>query len=389
MLTLRLVKKIGYIFLLANSYAGLCLFLLAHLYPSIYTLLPAYLLLGATLGPAWISKWNLVVFFASRISCGQHECSGNTSTIDGMDDHKLYCNRDERVRRLGRWYHAAENLGIVVGALIASTLMTVCSSGQSSCFYGTAVSLGSSDGSVNATPSLATTDVASNFSVTTVATAWTIGGVVQPAEGVAFHPNGTGSLSRRDREYGNYDTYIEATIASDLLIDSMFNMNEHGKRICGVDSCPVHRYYGAVEHNYSTSLSQLDTYPGTMPIIGVYVLLALIALTLTGLSQQVDNTFKCDRVRGMTDTLLFAGPMAYFIGTEQAYVLGDFMKVRLSYFCFYVWILIYVLLLGVCFVFVGSSNCCRSDDRNGIDATNRFLHFKHVAAAYQAIRCFR
>lgn len=330
MLTLRLVKKIGYIFLLASSYAGLCLFLLAHLYPSIYTLLPAYLLLGATLGPAWISKWNLVVFFASRISCGQHECSGNTSTIDGMDDHKLYCNRDERVRRLGRWYHAAENLGIVVGALIASTLMTACSSGQSSCFYGTAASLGtgSSDSFVNATPSIATTDVASNFSVTTVATAWTIGGVVQPVEG--FLPNGSGSLSRRDKEYGSYDAYIEPTIASDLLIDNMFNMNEHGKRICGVDSCPVQRYYGAVEHNYSSSLSQLDTYPGTMPIIGVYVLLAVIALTLTCLSQQVDNTFKCDRVRGMTDTLLFAGPMAYFIGTEQAYVLGDFMKVSLS-----------------------------------------------------------
>lgn len=333
MLTLRLVKKIGYIFLLASSYAGLCLFLLAHLYPSIYTLLPAYLLLGATLGPAWISKWNLVVFFASRISCGQHECSGNTSTIDGMDDHKLYCNRDERVRRLGRWYHAAENLGIVVGALIASTLMTVCSSGQSSCFYGTAASLdaGSSDGFVNVTPPVVTSDVAANVSVITVPTAWTVGSVPQP---VAFLPNGTGSLSRRDKEYANYDAYIEPTIASDLLIDSMFNMNEHGKRICGVDSCPVH--YGAVEHNYSSSLSQLDTYPGTMPIIGIYILLALIALTLTGLSQQVDNTFKCDRVRGMTDTVLFAGPMAYFIGTEQAYVLGDFMKVRLSCYWFYV-----------------------------------------------------
>lgn len=267
-----------------------------------------------------------MVFFASRISCGQHECSGNTSTIDGMDDHKLYCNRDERVRRLGRWYHAAENLGIVVGALIASTLMTVCSSGQSSGFYGTAASLGtgSSDGFVNTTPSIATTDMSSNFSATTVATAWSIGAVVQPVDGNAFLPNGS---NRRDKEYGNYDAYIEPTMTSDLLIDSMFNMNEHGKRICGVDSCPVQRYYGSTEYNYSSSLSQLDTYPGTMPIIGVYVLLALIALTLTCLSQQVDNTFKCDRVRGMTDTLLFAGPMAYFIGTEQAYVLGDFMKV--------------------------------------------------------------
>lgn len=233
----------------------------------------------------------------------------------------MYCNRDERVRRLGRWYHAAENLGIVVGALIASTLMTACSNGQSSGSYGT--------GSDNATPSIATTDPATNFSVATVATAWTIGAVVQPAEDVTFLPNGSGWLNRRDKEYGSYDAYIEPTMVSDLLIDSMFNMNEHGKRICGVDSCPVQRNHAAIEYNYSSNVIQLETYPGTMPIIGLYMLLALIALTVTCLSQKVDNTFKCDRIRGMTDTLLFAGPMAYFIGTEQAYVLGDFMKVSL------------------------------------------------------------
>uniref|UniRef100_A0A182SEY0 Sugar phosphate transporter domain-containing protein n=1 Tax=Anopheles maculatus TaxID=74869 RepID=A0A182SEY0_9DIPT len=28
----------------------------------------------------------------------------------------------------------------------------------------------------------------------------------------------------------------------------------------------------------------------------------------------------------MSDTLLFAGPLAYFVGTEQAYMMADFMK---------------------------------------------------------------
>ena len=132
---MQIIKKIGYIFLLCISYAGLCLFLIAHIYPSIYTLFPAYLILGLTLGPAWVSKWNLVVFFASRISCGQHECSNTTSTLDGgTDEHgKVFCNRDERVRRLARWYHATENLGIVIGALIASWVMTSCI--HTGCFY--------------------------------------------------------------------------------------------------------------------------------------------------------------------------------------------------------------------------------------------------------------
>lgn len=104
LLTTRIVKKIGYVLLLVASYAGLCIFLLAHLYPLVYVLIPGYLILGVTLGPSWIAKWNLVVFFASRISCGQNDCNNTSTTVDGNDEHKTFCNRDERVRRLARWY---------------------------------------------------------------------------------------------------------------------------------------------------------------------------------------------------------------------------------------------------------------------------------------------
>lgn len=356
-LTMKIIKKIGYIILLASSYAGLCLFLLAHLYPSMYTLLPAYLLLGATLGPAWISKWNLVVFFASRISCGQNECSNNASTIDGLEDHKMYCNRDERVRRLARWYHAAENLGIVLGAIIASLVMTSCTTtNDAGCFYNKL-----SSNSILLSKDLFTTTQANTFSVdlqnvslnrynttssslpvtttevvveTTTATTklttttTTIGSTIVNDVGVlADVQNGT-TFTKKEKEY-NYDMYMDqATLSpsSDQLMDSMFNTNEHGDRICGADSCPVSIYY-ATEFNYSKSIGQLDTHPGTIPLIIIYIGLGLIALMLTCISQPIDNSFKCDTVKGMTDTLLFAGPMAYFIGTEQGYVLGDFTKV--------------------------------------------------------------
>lgn len=43
LLTTRIVKKIGYVVLLVGSYAGLCIFLLAHLYPLVYILLPGIL----------------------------------------------------------------------------------------------------------------------------------------------------------------------------------------------------------------------------------------------------------------------------------------------------------------------------------------------------------
>lgn len=134
--------------LLLAAYAALCVFVLAHLYPAAWTLLPAYVLLGATMAPAFCSKWSLVVFFASRISCGQQECgpdmgsgsmeqvaiAGSSQRIGGSSGaagsvelpNTKHCGRDERIRRLARWYHAAENGGIIVGAVLAAVVMTQC-----------------------------------------------------------------------------------------------------------------------------------------------------------------------------------------------------------------------------------------------------------------------
>lgn len=39
-MTTRIVKKIGYVLLLVAHYAALCIFLLAHLYPLVYVLVP-------------------------------------------------------------------------------------------------------------------------------------------------------------------------------------------------------------------------------------------------------------------------------------------------------------------------------------------------------------
>lgn len=292
LLTTRIIKKIGYIVLLVVSYTGLCLFLLAHLYPLLYVLLPGYLILGATLGPAWIAKWNLIVFFASRISCGQNDCNNTSSTVDGTDEHKTFCNRDERVRRLARWYHASENLGIVIGAVIASFVMA-CASNNSQCFYGR--------NEITNVPN-------HNESIKAFVKPNTI-------------RNTTAKSFERE-----YNIYVEPTISQlNQLFDNFYETNEQGERICGAGSCPVWIYYG--EFNYTESIGSFGAQNSTMPLIIAYMTLAIIALTLTCLSQQIDNSFKCESIKGMKDTLLFAGPMSYFIGTEQGYMLGDFTKV--------------------------------------------------------------
>lgn len=296
-MTTRIVKKIGYILLLVASCIALCIFLLAHLYPSVYVLLPGYLILGVTLGPSWIAKWNLVVFFASRISCGQNDCNNTSSTVDGADEHKFFCNRDERVRRLARWYHASENLGIVAGAIIAAFVMT-CASKNGQCFYGR--------------NEIASNDIPkTNFNES-----------VQVAV-ITNHPIRTDVTKSTEKED---DTNVEPTPSQlNQLIDNFYEINDQGQRICGADSCPVWMYNG--EFNYTESIESFGASNSTMPLIIAYMTLAIIALTLTCLSQQIDNSFKYESIKGMTDTLLFAGPMSFFIGTEQGYMLGDFTKV--------------------------------------------------------------
>lgn len=108
---------------------------------------------------------------------------------------------------------------------------------------------------------------------------------------------------------------------------------QRGVRICGAGSCPTWNAR-AFESNVTDELL-LFTFSGTIPITLLYVTLAAIALVLASLSQQVDNTFKYEHFKGVTDTLLLASPMALFIGTEQGYVIGGFTRVSNSTRCYF------------------------------------------------------
>lgn len=147
----------------------------------------------------------------------------------------------------------------------------------------------------------------------------------ESVQGVEMHTIRTNVTKSVERENDIHE-HVEPTSSQlNQLFDNFYELNEQGQRICGAGSCPVRIYSG--ELNYTESIGSFDAHNSTMPLIIAYMTLAIIALTLTCLSQQIDNSFKCESIKGMSDTLLFAGPMSFFIGTEQGYMLGDFTKV--------------------------------------------------------------
>lgn len=354
LLTIRLVKKFGNLHLFIAHYTILCIFLLIHLYPSIWLLIPAYGLLGITLGPTWICKWNLVVLFASRISCGQHECPTATTMMNessGLDDHKGFCNRNERVRRLSRWFHAAQDLGILFGAIIASIIIS-CAATESNCILtqqffklnrnNSSSSNGSSSSSGN--DSIGNNTTINNFRMNTLNNTYRgidtshlsnviFFGSANKSKSIIYSDNigrSTAESVADEESLGDLIKYYQESFFSqhNELLDSLFNTNENGDRICGAGSCPI--WNREFEKN-ATEEYNWFTYSGTIPMTLVYIVLAVIALVLVCLSQQYDSTFKYDNFKRIHDTLILAGPMAFFIGTEQAYVIGGFTRVSKSY----------------------------------------------------------
>lgn len=350
-LTVAAIKKMGHYLVIFCGYVGVALFLTCHLLPAhYYTLLPAYLALGIVFGPLCISKLNLVILMANKLSCGQHECCNAISTptlnpsatgLDGNEEHILFatkpsCSRDENIRRLSRWFHAAQNFGFICGSIIVSLLLTCAAfHAPSSVAYNQCMVLNR------------TTDYMS-FSYSPVV-----------SNEYSFPPSPAPQLPRVKEDSQATVPLVEALLTMRLdPVSENYDTDNRGERICGAASCPVWwmhtsseyvpQYISSANVNGSGSVGQQQQQgqeaetPTNMRIQGtiiVYLILSVLAVGLTVCIGKFSNKtnlnpsqnhhhYRYNSVPGLVDTLFFAGPMAYFIGTEQGYILADFMKVR-------------------------------------------------------------
>ncbi|XP_038119756.1 uncharacterized protein LOC6048876 [Culex quinquefasciatus] len=336
LVTTKILRRFGYSIVLALVYGGLCVFLAAHIYPVLVSLVPGYLILGLVLGPSVICKQTLVVSMAGKLSCSQPECGGNSIAginADSFDDHKLLCGKDETIRRLGRWYKAAGDFGIILGTVIASFILTCASSNGTGCYYmsplpssntsTTQQQLNTSAGIAFNHVDIAPTSASSvaNLPEPNPTTKVTTPGMPSFKETLFFLYNIRLQHHSKDEEDDGFQL--------DRFPYSTFQTNDHGERICGSHLCPVWDRNIPINNSAINSLG-MQTYTGTLPLMGLYLIGGVIALTVTGFTTHIEHNVKFDSIRKMTDTMLFAGPMAYFIGTEQGYMLADFMKAFVS-----------------------------------------------------------
>ncbi|XP_055711890.1 uncharacterized protein LOC129806975 isoform X2 [Phlebotomus papatasi] len=303
LLATRLIRRLGYFIVILVSYSGLCFYLATHFFPSIYVLLPGYIVLGITLGPAWVGKLSLVVSMAGKLSCGQHECYPADAYDSG--EHRNLCSREENVRRLARWYHAAQDLGIIFGALLASTILSCVSRNESGCLSG-----------ANMTNAFVPFRNSLEMSMIRVMNTTRAPNVNDSSQVTSLMNS----------------TSVEKSLIfpPEGFLDAFFNTNEHGERICGADLCPV--WLRPTQYSNATEIlsGSFELPIGTKTIIGVFLGMSLLALALSSMSGHIDSHLRLEPIRGISDTLLFAGPMAYFIGTEQGYILSDYMKAFVS-----------------------------------------------------------
>lgn len=336
------IKRLGHYLVILCGYVAVVVFVACHLLPLSYVLVPGYLALGIVYGPLCISKLNLVILMANKLACGQHECCNALSStptlnpsvgVDGNEEHILFatkptCSRDENIRRLARWYHAAQNFGIICGAVIAALMLT-CSAFHPPNTLSHAMCLGTNRSSSSDPVSFSYSPVVSGEYLLTSASAQS-GPPPRNASEAPLRP------------------VAEALIT--MVSENNYDTNNHGERICGAASCPVWwspplppsaTFVSTINVTGSSGASwQLPAAPrgSSMRLQGtilMYLILGVLAAALTVCIGQFANKKNLghsqhhhyNSVPGLVDTLFFAGPMAYFIGTEQGYILSDFLKV--------------------------------------------------------------
>lgn len=303
-----IVQKLGSNLTFLLSYVVFCIFYAAHLYPTLYILIPVYVLLGLVLGPVSIARINVLMTISSKLSYVFAE----------EDEEARILRRTTAIRRVARAFQAAQDFGLIFGSILSAILITYTinmNTGYETYGNVTFARENSSVSAVNASCANCTNCETANCT-----------NCVETNTGC----NGSAQNFQLLNVY-DYSAFL----------DEIFDVDEFGDRLCGSQACPstFALTFNASNENYFHVL------PKTTATIltSVYLAISAIALLISALGLDRIRMYvyqdPLERPEGLAALravresfkdvrLQLAAPLAVFIGMEQAFMYTDFSKVR-------------------------------------------------------------
>lgn len=115
-----LVQHVGCNWTLILGYAHACMFFGLHLYPTPYTLVPAYLAFGLWLGPLVSARLTFLMTLACKLSY----------VVTEEEEEENSSLRQTVVRRLARGLQTAQDFGLVLGNGVTAFLLWYTQQGR-------------------------------------------------------------------------------------------------------------------------------------------------------------------------------------------------------------------------------------------------------------------
>ncbi|XP_034933654.1 protein unc-93 homolog A isoform X2 [Chelonus insularis] len=109
-----IIQKFGINLVISLSHLITTIFISTHLFPKWYILLPSYALLGITISPSFVARILHIDI-----------CAANLSIISPDSEDSDESRRECLLRRLNRAMKLAEDLGLAIGCLIATLIITI------------------------------------------------------------------------------------------------------------------------------------------------------------------------------------------------------------------------------------------------------------------------
>lgn len=116
--TPAVLRRLGPNWTLIICYSFACFFVGVHLYPTVCSLIPGYLLMGAWLGPLVGARVTALMTLASKLT---HVLSQEEE--EEVEDAEGLGRREVMVQRLSRGLQVAQDFGLIVGNFVAALLL--------------------------------------------------------------------------------------------------------------------------------------------------------------------------------------------------------------------------------------------------------------------------